>query len=61
MYVGNLTDSPMIVLENSASFKIKILYYRRKYTALNCFIHVYIILIDKKKVKTLIFQCLSGL
>lgn len=59
MYVGNLTDSPMIVLENSASFKLR--YDRRKYIALNCFIHVYIILIDKKKVKTLIFQCLSGL
>lgn len=59
MYVGNLTDSPMIVLENSASFKLR--YYRRNYAALNCFIHVYIILIDKKKVKTLIVQCLSGL
>lgn len=55
MYVGNLTDSPMIVLENSASFKLKIL-QDKIYS-----IKLHIILIDKKKVKTLIFQCLSGL
>lgn len=53
MYVGNLIDFLMIVLENFVSFKLR--YYRRNYVVLNCFIYVYIILIDKKKVKILIF------
>lgn len=59
MYLGNLTDSPMIVLENSASFKIKIL--QEKIYSIKL-LHTCIYNFNwQKKVKTLIFQCLSGL
>lgn len=54
-----MTDSPMIVLENSASFKIKIL--QEKIYSIKL-LHTCIYNFNwQKKVKTLIFQCLSGL